>query len=240
VTLLQDEPAQPPQWVPPPLEAQPLVSVIIPTRERPSLLKRALASIERQTYKHREAVVVEDAQGRGPAATRNEAVKRARGSVLAFLDDDDVYAPHHLERLVEALHASNAGLAYAAVELVEETVQGVEVRRQPFLPGLRYARALLLVRNYIPVNAWALRRECFDHFDERLGYLEDWDFLLRLTRRAAVHQIPTVTAEYRVRQGATDSISKRHQHRPAVEAMYRRHPADDLIGLARELYLETL
>jgi hypothetical protein len=43
-----------------------------------------------------------------------------------------------------------------------------------------------------------------------------------------------------VTQGAADSISKRHQHRPAMEAMYRRHEADGLVALARELYLETL
>jgi glycosyltransferase involved in cell wall biosynthesis len=240
VTLLQEEPAPPPQWVPPPLEPRPLVSVIIPTRDRPALLPRALASLERQTYQPWEAVVVNDAQGRGPAAARNEGVERARGSVLAFLDDDDLYAAQHLEGLVEALRASTAALAYADVELVEETLGQVEVGRKPFLPGLRYSRALLLVRNYIPINGWALRRECFDHFNEELGYLEDWDFLLRLSRRAAIHHIEATTAEYRVTQGAADSISKRHQHRPAVEAMYRRHEAGGLAALARELYLETL
>ena len=240
VTLLQEEPAPPPQWAPPPLEAQPLVSVIIPTRDRPALLERALASVERQTYQHREAVVVDDAQGRGPAATRNAGIARARGSVLAFLDDDDLYAARHLEILVEALRTSNAAMAYTGVELVEETSEQVEVRRQPFLPGLRYSRALLLVRNYVPINGWALRRECFDHFNEELGYLEDWDFLLRLSSRAAIHQVEATTAEYRVTQGAADSISKRHRHRPAVEAMYRRHPAEGLVALARELYLESL
>lgn len=240
VTLLQEEPAPPPQWSAPPLEAQPLVSVIIPTRERPALLRRAVASLEAQTYQRWEAVVVDDAQGRGPAAARNEGVERARGSVLAFLDDDDRYAPRHLEALVEALRASNAALAYAGVELVEETAEGVELGRQPFLPGLRFSRALLLVRNYLPINGWALRRECFERFDEELRYLEDWDFLLRLSRRAPIRQVEATSAEYRVRQGAADSISRRHQHRPAVEAMYRRHPADGLAALARELYLETL
>jgi hypothetical protein len=257
----------------PPLAERPLVSVIVPTLNRPQMLRDALESVGRQTHEHWEAIVVNDGGGdvtpvldalpravgtrilpirlpasRGPAAARNAGIKVAKGDVVAFLDDDDLHAPTHLERLVTGLRASGAGLAYTAAELVEETVRaGVRaaVRRRPFLPGLSYSRPLLMVRNYIPINTWGVRRECFETagvFDETLHYLEDWDFLLRLSARVDFHRMTEITAEYRVTEGAGDSLTKRHSHQPAVKSLYQRHDPRGLewVALARELYLESL
>jgi glycosyltransferase involved in cell wall biosynthesis len=63
------------------------ISVVVPTRARPGLLKRCLAALEAQTLPV-EVVVVEDAEGRGPAWARNEGVRRAQGEVICFTDDD--------------------------------------------------------------------------------------------------------------------------------------------------------
>src|SRR4051812_9468088 len=125
------------------LAKRPRVTVIIPTQNRPQMLRDALLSVCRQTYQDWEAIVVNDGGPevnavlgalpsmqnlqvinlptvQGPAAARNAAIQAAHGEILAFLDDDDVYRPHHLERLVAALQASNAGLVYSAADLVEE------------------------------------------------------------------------------------------------------------------------
>lgn len=275
VTILQDGGGSesPLQRNFPPLIERPLVSVIMPTQNRPRLLQDALNSVCRQRYQDWEVIVVNDGGGdvslvvksmpgdmrakfvqidlptiRGPAAARNVAIKAAKGDVLAFLDDDDLYSPGHLQTLVSGLRASNAGIAYSAAELVEETIlEGtrVEERREHLFPGLRYSRPLLLVRNFIPINTWGVRRECFDavgSFDEALHYLEDWDLLLRLSPRVDFHQIKDVTVEYRVTKLANDSVTKRHPHLQAVKSLYRRHEAHglELVRLARELYLETL
>lgn len=275
VTILQDagesEPAPGRRF--PPLSERPLVSVIMPTQNRPRMLQDALNSVCRQSYQNWEVIVVNDGGGdvssalksmpsgmearirqinlrtiHGPAAARNAAIKVAKGDVLAFLDDDDLCSPGHVQTLVSGLIASNAGIAYSAAELVEEMILDgtrVEVRREPFLPGLRYSRPLLLVRNFIPINTWGVRRECFDAvgiFDEALHYLEDWDFLLRLSPHVGFHQIKDVTAEYRVTRFANDSVTKRHPHMQAVQSLYRRYGAHglELVRLARELYLESL
>jgi len=270
ITLLQDEgQAQRPAVPLRPLSDRPLVSVVIPTQNRPQLLRDALRSLCSQSYRDWEAIVVNDGGAdvstvvgglaqqpmqviqlptpQGPAAARNAAIRAARGDVLSFLDDDDLYHPHHLERLVAALRSSNAGLAYSAADLVEETAVGsvrTESSRRRLFPGLRYSPLLLLVRNFIPINTWALRRECLSAagaFEEGLHYLEDWDLLLRLSTRFDFHPIDEVTADYRVRPG-NDSLTKRHSHLQAVRELYRRHEVrgQDLVSLARELYLESL
>jgi glycosyltransferase involved in cell wall biosynthesis len=68
-------------------EGDPQVSVVVPTRDRPELLQRCLAALEKQTIPV-EIVVVEDREGRGPAWARNEGVRRAKGEVICFTDDD--------------------------------------------------------------------------------------------------------------------------------------------------------
>ena len=257
----------------PPLIERPLVSVITATRDRLRLLGDALSSVHRQSYPDWEVIVANDGgenispvlkslprdlhqkvraidlpTSRGPAAARNQAIHLAKGEVLTFLDDDDRYLPNHLKCLISGLRGASAAMAYTATELVRESVhEGVrkELARQPFQPGLRYSRPLLLVGNFIPINAWGVRRECFDAvglFDESLHFLEDWDFLLRASDQFDIHQIDVVTAEYRVTERANDSVSKRHSHRQGVEAIHRRHPARGLerVLLAREIYLETL
>src|SRR5215218_5746885 len=63
------------------------VSVVVPTRGRPEALARCVAALEAQTLAV-EIVVVEDREGGGPAWARNEGVRRARGEVVCFTDDD--------------------------------------------------------------------------------------------------------------------------------------------------------
>jgi GT2 family glycosyltransferase len=79
-------------------EERPRVSVVVPTRERPELLRRCLAALEEQTIPI-EVVVVEDSEGRGPAWARNEGVRRAQGEVICFTDDDCAPAPGWAEAL---------------------------------------------------------------------------------------------------------------------------------------------
>jgi GT2 family glycosyltransferase len=68
-------------------EGRPGISVVVPTRDRPEMLRRCVAALEAQTVPV-EIVVVEDAEGRGPAWARNEGVRRAAGQIVCFTDDD--------------------------------------------------------------------------------------------------------------------------------------------------------
>ena len=255
--ILQDEPGGPrssPQL--PPMAAQPLVSVIIPTRDRPAMLRDALESVARQTYGNWEAIVANDGSGdatavvlslapqpasrvtvvktegaRGAARARNRAIEAAHGEILAFLDDDDLFLPEHLAALVEAMAPHGAPVAYTeSVAIEEKLVEGrrVEVRRGSALP-YRYSRALLMVRNMIPTANWGMRRECFKRwggFDEGLACAEDWDLLLRFSAQTPFLRVARTTTEVRVRAGTPDSVTQRVPLRPTCELLYRRYPAE--------------
>jgi len=104
-----------------------LVSVVIPTHNRSQAVCRAVASVQAQTYKAFEIIVVIDGNdpatiaalallseprlrvlvhgiNKGPGAARNTGVRAAVGRWVAFLDDDDEWLPNKLERQVtEAL-----------------------------------------------------------------------------------------------------------------------------------------
>jgi glycosyltransferase involved in cell wall biosynthesis len=255
------------------LGSHPLVSVVVPTRDRNTLLKDALESVARQTYRNWEVIVVNDggediagvinalpveaaarisalrlSSPAGPGHARNRAIEAARGEIVAFLDDDDRYLPGHLEALVAGLRESGAGVAYTLSEKVNERLAGnqrVELQRNPVFQDLGYSRELLLVRNFIPIDNWGIRRACFEQcgaFDENLACMEDWDLLLRFSERSDFHRIPQVTAEVRVRRGTNDSITTRTPALSTYKLLYGRYPTrgNDWIELARELYLNAL
>ncbi len=96
----------------------PRISVVVPTRDRPDLLKRCLAALEEQTAPV-EVVVVEDREGRGPAWARNEGVRRAQGEVVCFIDDDCAPASGWAEALAAPIIGGEIGVASGPVSMGE-------------------------------------------------------------------------------------------------------------------------
>lgn len=99
-------------------EGRPRVSVVVPTRDRPELLRRCLAALEVQTVPV-EVVVVEDPEGRGPAWARNEGVRRAGGEVVCLTDDDCAPAPGWAEALTAPILAGEAEVSSGPVSMGE-------------------------------------------------------------------------------------------------------------------------
>jgi glycosyltransferase involved in cell wall biosynthesis len=191
--------------------------------------------------------VLETGSPQGTARARNRAIEAARGAILAFLDDDDLFLPDHLATLVEAMVPSGAPVAYTESEAVEERIE--EGRRVVVRRGTarqyRYSRALLLVRNMIATANWGMRRECFERwggFDDSLACAEDWDLLLRFSEKTPFLRLARTTTEIRVRAGTPDSVTQRIPLRPTCDLLYRRYPAgpSELIALGREVYAASI
>lgn len=78
--------------------AEPTLSIIVPTRGRKTL-ERTLRSISGQLQPGDEVIVLRDETGDSGDSARMSGMERARGSHLAFMDDDDVYRPGALEMM---------------------------------------------------------------------------------------------------------------------------------------------
>jgi GT2 family glycosyltransferase/Flp pilus assembly protein TadD len=214
----------------------PLVSVIIPTYNRPRQLRQAVDSVLNQTYRHVEIIVVNDAgeevaglltgmersetityvrhgTNRDRAAARNTGLKLARGKYIAYLDDDDRFLPDHLQTLVEFLETHEYRVAYSDAWRVHEEQRGdryVETNRDvPYSYDFDATR--LLISNYIPLLSVVHERSCLDEvglFDEQLTSHEDWDLWIRLSRRFPFAHIKKVTAEFTWRTDGSSTTSK--------------------------------
>jgi len=231
----------------------PLFSIVLTTYNRPALLKDALASIDSQTLRDFEVILVNDhgdpvealleqyrfsitylRQGRnqGPAAARNAAHRLARGRYLVYLDDDDLFLPEHLQTLAGALEANPDEVVYSDALFIAERIESAsrhvlgEERRYPHES---YSHERLLVDNYIPINTFAWPRALVAEvggFDERLSGLEDWDFLLRLAARVTFHHVRQDTVQVRMRVEGQERRSQQalKDYAQLYRKIYARYP----------------
>lgn len=220
----------------------PLVSVIIPTRDRLPLLAAAIESVLRQGRSDVEVLVCDDGSddetpgfaravhetvryipvprcGR-PSVVRNRGLDEARGGIVAFLDDDDVWEPHKLTVQLAALDAdAAAGFAYsdACLLLEDGSRSGPVLAGRPI--GARPLLEQLIDDCFIHPSTVIVRRELLDRvgrFDEFLPIAEDYDLWLRLAAAAPGVFVPE----------------------PLV--LVRRHAASHSTGNERTIYESTV
>jgi glycosyltransferase involved in cell wall biosynthesis len=167
------------------------IAVITPTIEnRKDLLEECMVSVQNQTINsHVNQFVKTDYYGRGCGTIRNELVNYIEPNFdwLAFLDDDDVMLPNHLELL--ANEADSADVIYSDVETVGWQKSWIS---RPF--NLEEIK----IRNYIPVTV-LIRRSVFEQFGGfKRVFAEDWDLWKRLgSAGIRFSYVPKVTWQYR-------------------------------------------
>lgn len=213
----------------------PLVSVIVPTFNRPEMLSHAISSIQNQTFSCCEIIVVNDAGdpvedrlnqfkdrsrinyvrhafNRGLAASRNSGIRLARGKYIAYLDDDDLFYHDHLEKLVNFLETTEYKVAYTDAYRAHQVMQSgkyiVTKRDIPYSYDFDYDR--ILYSNFVPVLCFMHEKACLDGvggFDETLNRHEDWDLWIRLSRKYKIAHIKKITCEFSWRQDGTSMTS---------------------------------
>lgn len=210
---------EPPQGTP---LSTPAVSVLIATRDRPEILRHALASVLGQTFSNFEVLIINDGAcdlgpmieahsdprirllssgQRGKSEALNQGLRAARGEFIAYLDDDDYFYAWHLETMVAALLNRPAYLlAYA--DSIEGwcVIADGEHRVTSIRPIVwEYDRALILRGNHIPNLAVVHRRKLSDvtgPYDTSLPIYEDWDMLRRFSAHTDFLHVPIVTSEW--------------------------------------------
>jgi glycosyltransferase involved in cell wall biosynthesis/MoaA/NifB/PqqE/SkfB family radical SAM enzyme len=229
----------------------PLVSVIIPTHNRPEKLKVAIQSVLDQTYpsieiivscddgkKEAEAVVqafndsrikyTEVPVNSGPPVSRNAAFQLAQGDYCAFLDDDDIYYTEHLLTAMRHIDEKTAVVYTDATRVTWLKEEGKYRQIEKRIPySFDFDRNALLVGNITPINCVVFKHSlarAMGYFDENLFTLEDWDFWIRLSKLTPFKHLKVATAQvnwYVDGTTITSSMGKRAQQSRAY--IYKKH-----------------
>ncbi|MBF0330308.1 MAG: glycosyltransferase [Candidatus Omnitrophica bacterium] len=183
----------------------PMVSVIVPTFRRPSLLAQAVASVLAQDFLDFELIVVDDdpamsakpivdafADGRmtylisgrgGAAAARNDGIRAARGGWVAFLDDDDLMHRDFLSRMLQAASFLHERVAVLHCGIAYVNARGSVRYTHPRHRG--DVHASMLRGDKSSGITGLIRRDALmacSGFDERLPSAQDWDLWIRISR----------------------------------------------------------
>ncbi len=169
------------------------------------------------------------------SAALNRGIAETDTRWIAFLDDDDTWAPCFLEQMWAAAAAKFSSYEIGALccrteAHYEDEIEGrlVELGQEPFNPNLvEITLARLVEQNLFTNNAVLWQREIFAQiggYREDLQVLEDWEFNVRACRRFPLAVLPLTLARYHQRPRMHDCLeanSSKQQH-DAVRAQLAR------------------
>jgi hypothetical protein len=198
-----------------------LVATVIATHRRPDALRAAVASALAQTVRDQVVIVVDDGAGlpglpddprlfavslaRNTAVAgvvRNVGIRLTRSRYVAFLDDDNLWEPDHLERALAVLESPGGpDGVYTALRRVlpdgtERDVLSVE-----------FDRRLAARESFLDTNAFVARRDGSLRFSRlrrtpEVLPREDWELVYRYSRGHTVRHVPHATVRYLVNPGS--------------------------------------
>jgi glycosyltransferase involved in cell wall biosynthesis/GT2 family glycosyltransferase len=189
-----------------------LVSVVIPTHNRPDKLPETLRALAAQNFDDFEIIVVDDGShppadlgeysqdarfrllrtpGIERSAARNLGAKNARGEYLVFLDDDITTEPDFLQRHYEAQREWKNVLAVGGIFLPDQVLETPlgKFRHAIEQNVVPQTRGLVEMKNFCAAANMSITRTSFEAlggFDEDLRSSEDQDLALRHTARGGV------------------------------------------------------
>jgi glycosyltransferase involved in cell wall biosynthesis len=201
----------------------PLISVVVPTHNRPEMLAEALASVKAQTFTDYEIIVISNGesfelreQSRAIAvqydafwlalekgnvsAARNFGIELAQGDWIAFLDDDDLWLPEKLGRQFAEAERTDADMI--ASDYVNFFLDGTESIGRPRPPqGWSQLKAISCthwgcIPSTVIARKGAIQKAGF--FDPQQRYCEDNDLWRRIVLHGGrIHHVEEVLTRYR-------------------------------------------
>jgi len=248
----------------------PLVSIVIPAFRAGRFINRALSGVLGQTHTEWEVIVVEDGThdetesevrqfaatvsqnvhyenngfNLGVSATRNRAMARAKGSVIAFLDADDRWTPDHLASGLATLE-QGADICFSGFYLFDEASQQVVGNSMPSLSRIGNPLHALFESNFIQTSSLVMvRREAAEKaggFDAELRVGEDCDYWMRIISKGCkldcTESLSCFYSKHESSAMANTLVVAEH----AVK-FYRKHLQSDFLPLSlrKEHYAKSL
>lgn len=235
-------------------EVRPEISVVCPTYNSANFVLRTLENVVDQVYAPFEIIVSDDGSTddtvsvvrnflkeragikselivnphRGPGATRNTAVQRASGEWIAFIDSDDVWLPHKLEVVAQAImeHSAANFFCHSEEHIRQDGSRHLLDYGQWFDP-LKPLPLQLYFRNFFSTSAVTCRRSLLLEsglFDEFLMSSQDYELWLRMSPQIKPYFIKDVLGFYYDRDGNITSgkIWSRWMNMVRIACRHRR------------------
>ena len=227
-----------------------LVSIIIPTYNRFELLKRAIASVEAQSYTNYELIIIDDAStdetrdylftlehtslilpsNQGVSHARNRGVGMANGEYIAFLDSDDTWAEDKLAQQV-AFHQEHPEVQFSfGTEKwfrFESEVKRPKKYEAPSMVNFENLLEYTFIGPSSVMIQTALLNEA-GGFDESLAVCEDFDLWLRISKQTPLHLASSVVINKHAGDFEQLSSSVLSLEPYRVESLLK-HKDDDLV-----------
>lgn len=198
------------------------VSVVIPSFRGGRYLREAIASVQAQTLKNWELIVVLDGcnddltdveradqririirqQNRGESLSRNVGIKHAASGLVALLDDDDRMLPDRLDAQLRIMSDANIGVCHTQFRIIDENGESIGMgtsKESQYRDFLRDDGAIL-------ISTAMIRKTLIEEvggFSPLLPMAGDLDLLYRIARESTFHFIPEVLTEYRRHESNT-------------------------------------
>jgi glycosyltransferase involved in cell wall biosynthesis len=194
------------------------VAVVLLTYKRPDGVREAVRSVLEQTMRDLVVIVVDDAGGQLPefpadprlhvvslhhninvlGVARNIGMGLTESPYVAFLDDDNLWHPQHLQTALERLEADDRpdGVYTAMRRILPDGTQH-DVLSVPF------DRKLATVQSFLDSNPLVVRRVPGLHYSRlrrssTVSPKEDWEFVYRFSRRHRVEHVAVPTVDYAI------------------------------------------
>lgn len=218
-----------------------MISIVIPTYKRTDYLERLLNSIEKQTFRDYEVIVVDDnspnkedyeklvkdfnhrfknftylrnATNKGAPHSRNRGINKARYEFIALVDDDDEWLPQKLEKQIKAFEqgSEKLGIVYTWTDAVNDKGEVLHEYRSNTRGN---PKKEILKGCFIPSPSVMVKKSHITEvglFDEQLPSCQDWDMWTRM-----------------ILNGTDCQVVK------SVETLYYKHNSGS-IGLSKKAY----
>lgn len=214
-----------------------MISIIIPSYNRENTIVRSIMSILNQTINDLEVIVVDDAskdntveiingirderiklivldENVGACEARNIGIRSAKGEYIAFQDSDDEWYSEKLEEQIRYIEDNKLDIVFCSMDLYnEEGIKlGVFPKEEQISNPLCVKYSELLRQNLISTQTLIGKSECFFdiHFDNTLPSLQDWDLVLRLSKKYSIGYINKILVRQYLQY---DSITRNHLKR---------------------------
>ena len=200
---------------------EPLVSVIMPVYNRIGIVKHAIDSVLKQSYKNFELIIIDDGstdgtveliesminkddrikfmkhkENKGVCKSRNDGLELAEGEYIFYLDSDNTWKKEYLKTMVGAyLELPDAKALYSGQFIADNYFSPIK--------RVRYGcfnKSLLYNRNYIDLNCFTHKKEIYKKiggFREELKRLNDYDYILKIVdNNFKIYSIPVILSNY--------------------------------------------